>query len=195
VQYELDVYEDSTFDCNNWFGQSKSTSGAGVQFTGELVSAHDLARCSKSLSVDFNTSWDFAYFAALRNLTNATDQAAFDVCKFSEGTSMTPQDVVLDAGARSAPVAAELMARKHLSKRTDGVYERLGMGTGPQARLLTPLLLPLLVVLLLLLLQRRALAEDEGEDDDPPGVERTPSMRGRDEVCRGAWARVTLGRL
>ena len=173
-------YEPSSFDCNNWFGKQP-----GIQFTTETVNAHDLAKCSRSIAIDANTTFDFGYFATLYNLSNSTGQAIdidgdgdidlLTACKFSHGTRSTPQDVVLDVGGRSAPVAAELRARMKMKGRTDAVLDsiRLGGGGGHRRQLAA------------------ADEEDGGEDEDGgfgrrsnTKMQSSKPMRGKDDVFR-----------
>eukprot|EP01047_Picozoa_sp_COSAG01_P069253 COSAG01_NODE_10195_length_2224_cov_1.011765_2_plen_253_part_00 len=95
-------YAPSRFDCNNWFGRQP-----GVQYTSETISAHDVSRCSQSLYVDFNSSFDWHYAPGTLVPGNASWEKA--PCKFARGAKVTPQDVVLDTGALSKPVRLTLL--------------------------------------------------------------------------------------
>lgn len=122
----------SRFDCNNWIG-----SQPGVQYTSETVSAHDLSSCSRSIGVDVDTSFDTQPFVP-GTLVPISLENESTLCKFSSGAGVkaTAQDVVLDAGALGAPVAAELKVRKKLKGREDAVRTRLqarGVATASSA--------------------------------------------------------------
>ena len=163
VEVEQVTYTPAGFDCNNWFGRQP-----GVQFTSETVSAHDLSSCSHSIGVDNSTTFEVQDFAPGTLVEKGMNDTT-TTCKFSAGAIATAQDVVLDAGAMGAPVAAELKVRKHLKLREDNVRARLAQrGVTPGGGV-----------------RRRALQEEEGEgegEDGARGFHDTPVSAGKDEV-------------